>query len=161
MRGRDLRGVRQQALAHLNEYNLSTTLAVTLQKSLNDDETGVIIDFALQQRCVHGVMFQPTQIAAGSIILTPELTRFRSPKCAGVCPLAKARFSLLPTCCPYPHHRRDGDGLHPKNRRRSHPPSPVTPTCSLTAATSSSVSATRAYVSTCTSCSAWTTPWVR
>jgi uncharacterized radical SAM superfamily Fe-S cluster-containing enzyme len=36
---------------------------VTLQKGLNDDEIGKIIDFALQQRCVRGVTFQPTQVA--------------------------------------------------------------------------------------------------
>ena len=76
MHGRDLRRVRQQALAHLNEYDLSTTLAVTLQKSLNDDETGVIIDFALQQRCVHGVMFQPTQIAGRLDNFNPRTDSF-------------------------------------------------------------------------------------
>ena len=36
---------------------------VTLQKGLNDDEIGKTIDFALQQKCVRGVTFQPTQIA--------------------------------------------------------------------------------------------------
>jgi len=36
---------------------------VTLQKSLNDDEIGKTIDFALKQKCVRGVTFQPTQIA--------------------------------------------------------------------------------------------------
>jgi len=66
MRGRDLRSVRLKALEHLNKYNLSTTLVVTLQKGLNDDECGQIIDFALQQRCVRGVTFQPTQ-AAGRV----------------------------------------------------------------------------------------------
>ncbi|MFZ1391578.1 MAG: radical SAM protein, partial [Dokdonella sp.] len=29
----------------------------------NDDEIGAVIDFALKQRCVRGVTFQPTQIA--------------------------------------------------------------------------------------------------
>jgi len=36
---------------------------VTLQKGLNDDEIGSIIDFALKQKCVRGVTLQPTQIA--------------------------------------------------------------------------------------------------
>ena len=43
--------------------NLSTTLVVTLQKGLNDHEMGSTIDFALKQKCVRGVTFQPTQIA--------------------------------------------------------------------------------------------------
>jgi 7,8-dihydro-6-hydroxymethylpterin dimethyltransferase len=63
LRGKDLSDVRIKALEHLNEVNLSTTLVVTLQKGLNDDEMGSIIEFALQQRCVRGVTFQPTQIA--------------------------------------------------------------------------------------------------
>lgn len=63
MRGKDMTAIRKQALAHLNEFNLSTTLVVTLQKGVNDDELGAVIDYALQQRCVRGVTFQPTQIA--------------------------------------------------------------------------------------------------
>lgn len=63
LRGVDLRTVRQQAIAHLNEWNISTTLVVTLKKGLNDHEIGDIIDFALQQRCVRGVTFQPIQAA--------------------------------------------------------------------------------------------------
>jgi len=63
MRGANLVLIREQALMHLNELNLSTTLVVTIQKNLNDDEIGTIIDFALKQRCVRGVTLQPTQIA--------------------------------------------------------------------------------------------------
>src|SRR5262249_19287977 len=63
LRGEDLTDVRRRALDHLNEHNISTTLVVTLKKGLNDDEIGQIIDFALKQRCVRGVTFQPVQIA--------------------------------------------------------------------------------------------------
>lgn len=63
LRGEDLTEIRQKAIANLNKYNLSTTLVVTLQKGLNDDEIGKIIEYGLQQRCVRGVTFQPTQIA--------------------------------------------------------------------------------------------------
>jgi hypothetical protein len=63
LRGADLSKIRQQALANLNRVNLSTTLVVTLQKGLNDGEIGKVIDFALKQKCVRGVTFQPTQIA--------------------------------------------------------------------------------------------------
>ena len=63
LRGEDLRAIRLKALEHLNEFNLSTTLVVVLQKSLNDDEIGKILDFALKQKCVRGVTFQPTQYA--------------------------------------------------------------------------------------------------
>lgn len=60
MRGKDLRDVRMNAIQKLNELNLSTTLVVTLQKGLNDDEIGEVISYALKQKCVRGVTFQPT-----------------------------------------------------------------------------------------------------
>lgn len=63
LRGEDLREVRMGAIANLNKYNLSTTLVVTLQKGLNTDEIGEIIEYALKQPCVRGVTFQPTQQA--------------------------------------------------------------------------------------------------
>lgn len=63
LRGADLRRIREKAIEHLNRLNLSTTLVVTLQKGLNDDEIGKTIDYALEQPCVRGVTFQPTQIA--------------------------------------------------------------------------------------------------
>ena len=63
LRGQDLRETRTKALENLNKYNLSTTLVVTLQRGLNDDEIGKIIEFALKQPCIRGVTFQPTQVA--------------------------------------------------------------------------------------------------
>jgi 7,8-dihydro-6-hydroxymethylpterin dimethyltransferase len=75
LRGKDLTDTRIQALKHLNELNLSTTLVVTLQKGLNDDEIGKIIEFALQQKCVRGVTFQPTQIAGRTENFNPATDR--------------------------------------------------------------------------------------
>lgn len=63
LRGKDLTKIRQKALDNLNQLNLSTTLVVTLQKGLNDDEIGKIINYALEQKCVRGVTFQPIQIS--------------------------------------------------------------------------------------------------
>jgi uncharacterized radical SAM superfamily Fe-S cluster-containing enzyme len=63
MRGADLTKIRAQGLEHLNRLNLSTTLVVTLQQGVNDDEIGKIIDYGMQQRAVRGITFQPTQIA--------------------------------------------------------------------------------------------------
>jgi len=75
IRGAKLWKIREQALAHLNELNLSTTLVVTLQKGLNDDEIGKTIQFALQQPCVRGVTFQPTQIAGRLQNFNPQTDR--------------------------------------------------------------------------------------
>jgi uncharacterized radical SAM superfamily Fe-S cluster-containing enzyme len=79
LRGEDLTEVRRKAIDHLNQFNVSTTLVVTLQKGVNDHEIGDILDYALKQKCVRGVTFQPTQVAgrndnyndqAGRITLT-------------------------------------------------------------------------------------------
>src|SRR6185437_13237023 len=75
LRGKDLTDVRMKALEHLNALNLSTTLVVTLQQGVNDDEIGKIIEFALQQRCVRGVTFQPTQIAGRTENFNPATDR--------------------------------------------------------------------------------------
>lgn len=75
LRGKDLTDIRIKALEHLNEFNLSTTLVVTLQKDLNDDEIGEIIEFAVKQRCVRGVTFQPTQVAGRIESFNPATDR--------------------------------------------------------------------------------------
>jgi tetraether lipid synthase len=75
MRGKDLTDVRRQALENLNEVNLSTTLVVTLQRGVNEDEMGAIIDYALKQPCVRGVTFQPVQVAGRTDGFDPATDR--------------------------------------------------------------------------------------
>ncbi|MCI3923177.1 radical SAM protein [Paenibacillus sp. TRM 82003] len=75
LRGADLRDVRRKALERLNELNVSTTLVVTLKKGLNDGEIGDIIRFALTQRCVRGVTFQPIQAAGRMERYDPSVDR--------------------------------------------------------------------------------------
>ncbi len=64
LRGLDLRNVRRAAIARLNELEISTTLVVTVKRGLNDGELGRIIEYAVSQPCVRGVVFQPVQSAA-------------------------------------------------------------------------------------------------
>jgi 7,8-dihydro-6-hydroxymethylpterin dimethyltransferase len=75
LRGANLKKIREQAIANLNKVNLSTTLVVTLKKGLNDNEIGEIIEYALQQKCVRGVTFQPTQIAGRLVNFNHETDR--------------------------------------------------------------------------------------
>lgn len=75
LRGVDLSAVKRQAIAHLNEFNLSTTLVVTLQNGLNTQEIGKIIDFALHQKSIRGVTFQPVQIAGRLTQFDPHQDR--------------------------------------------------------------------------------------
>ncbi|WP_055436155.1 radical SAM protein [Lacinutrix algicola] len=75
LRGADLNHIREKAIANLNAVNLSTTLVVTLQKGLNDNEIGKIIEYALKQKCCRGVTLQPTQIAGRLDNFNPETDR--------------------------------------------------------------------------------------
>lgn len=75
LRGEDLSTTRQKAIDHLNEFNLSTTLVVTVEKGANDDELGEIINYGLKQRCVRGVTFQPVQVAGRTEDFDPSRDR--------------------------------------------------------------------------------------
>jgi 7,8-dihydro-6-hydroxymethylpterin dimethyltransferase len=75
LRGADLREIRQKAIDHLNEFNISTTLVVTLKKGLNDQEVGKIIQWGLQQKAVRGVTFQPIQDAGRTEHFDPATDR--------------------------------------------------------------------------------------
>ncbi|MGZ6507315.1 MAG: radical SAM protein, partial [Tumebacillaceae bacterium] len=75
LRGADLREIRKKAIEHLNEFNISTTLVVTLKKGLNDKEVGEIIQYGLKQRAVRGVTFQPIQDAGRIENFDPQLNR--------------------------------------------------------------------------------------
>jgi len=63
IRGADLRRVRDEALARLEDAGISTTLVVVVKKGVNDHELGGILEHALSYRCVRGVTFQPVQDA--------------------------------------------------------------------------------------------------
>ena len=63
LRGADLRRIRDEALARLDALDLSTTLVVTVQRGVNDQELGAILDEAASHRAVRGVTLQPVQHA--------------------------------------------------------------------------------------------------
>jgi uncharacterized radical SAM superfamily Fe-S cluster-containing enzyme len=67
LRGADLRKVREQALANLEEAGISTTLVCVVKKGVNDDEVGAIVRHALSYTCVRGITFQPVQDAGRNL----------------------------------------------------------------------------------------------
>ncbi len=75
LRGADLREVRLQALRRLEELGISTTLVVTVKRSVNDDEIGDIVKFALEYDCVRGVTFQTIQDAGRNEGFAPPENR--------------------------------------------------------------------------------------
>ncbi len=63
LRGADLRRIHEQALARLDALGLSTTLVMTVQRGVNDEEIGAVIRHATQHACVRGVTLQPVSDA--------------------------------------------------------------------------------------------------
>ncbi len=72
LRGMDVTHIHEKAIALLNQYNISTTLVVTLKKGLNDAEIGDILAYAVKQRCIRGVTFQPIQAVGRTENFQPE-----------------------------------------------------------------------------------------
>jgi hypothetical protein len=67
LRGADLRRIREQALANLEDAGISTTLVCVVKKGVNDDEIGEIVRHALTYSCVRGITFQPIQDAGRNV----------------------------------------------------------------------------------------------
>lgn len=75
LRGADLTSIRAQAIEKLNRLSVSTSLVVTLKKGTNDGEIGKIINWALEQPCVRGVVLQPVQAAGRYEHFDPAVDR--------------------------------------------------------------------------------------
>lgn len=59
LRGLDLRAIKLQAIANLTKYEIPINLTATIKHGLNDDEIGAIVKFAIGEKMVRGVTFQP------------------------------------------------------------------------------------------------------
>ena len=86
LRGEDLSEIKSKCLEKLNKFNIHTTLVATIEKGLNDDELGKIIDFAVTQNCIRGVTFQPTQFAGRVDDFNPMINKYN---------LSEARNDIL------------------------------------------------------------------
>lgn len=51
--------LKQRALEIISKYHIPTTLVATLEKGLNDDQIGDIVRYAVKNRFIRGVTFQP------------------------------------------------------------------------------------------------------
>jgi uncharacterized radical SAM superfamily Fe-S cluster-containing enzyme len=106
LRGEDVREVKRRALVNLRECGVNTVLACTVQRGVNEDEYGAIVDFALTQPFVRGVVFQPT-FFAGRYPRFDPLDRVTLPDVLkGVA--AQSRYGLeasdfFPIPCCYPN----------------------------------------------------------
>ncbi len=60
IRGMDLTGIKRHAIENLARFDVSTVLVSTVQRGVNENEMGAIVDYALETPIVRGVVFQPT-----------------------------------------------------------------------------------------------------
>jgi uncharacterized radical SAM superfamily Fe-S cluster-containing enzyme len=75
IRGADLRRVREQALANLERYGISTSLVCVIRKGVNDHEIGDVLRYAQSWGCVRGVTFQPVQDVGRNDGFDPQANR--------------------------------------------------------------------------------------
>jgi 7,8-dihydro-6-hydroxymethylpterin dimethyltransferase len=59
IRGRDLRSVKQRALDRCADVGLVVILAAAVERGINEDELGDIVEFGVGHPAVRGVAFQP------------------------------------------------------------------------------------------------------
>ncbi len=60
IRGVDLSDVKRLAVKNLSEFNVGTVLVSTVQRGVNEDEMGQVVDYAMETPIIRGVVFQPT-----------------------------------------------------------------------------------------------------
>ncbi|MDE1767203.1 MAG: radical SAM protein [Thaumarchaeota archaeon] len=60
LRGARLKDAKMKAIENLEKYGLMTVLVATIQRGVNESEIGNLIDFALTNGIVRGLVLQPT-----------------------------------------------------------------------------------------------------
>jgi len=60
IRGEDLSKIKLKTVDMLEKYGLDIVLVATVQRNVNEDELGKIVDFAMSKSAVKGLVIQPT-----------------------------------------------------------------------------------------------------
>ena len=68
LRGEPLLETKLKALEILGEVGIHTTLAVTLQGGVNDDQLGKLVHFAIERPWITGISFQPATYSGRYVI---------------------------------------------------------------------------------------------
>lgn len=59
LRGKDLLKTKQQAIKNLTKYKIPITLVSTIERGINDQEIGKIVEFGINTKYIRGINFQP------------------------------------------------------------------------------------------------------
>jgi uncharacterized radical SAM superfamily Fe-S cluster-containing enzyme len=108
LRGMDTRALKEQALAHLAEYDVNTNILCVVAKGVNEDEVGQVFDLGMRLPFVRGVTYH-TMVYTGkggkhfprdsrTVITTPDIMRLLDQQTGGR--LAMADFTPIPA--PHP-----------------------------------------------------------
>jgi hypothetical protein len=105
IRGKDLVKEKKRAVEVCNELGMTTVLVPTLIAGINDNEIGALIQYALAQKKVFGVNFQPVTLTGRvdapdiASMTIPQVLNEIEAQTSGV--LEKSDFRPIP--CPHPH----------------------------------------------------------
>lgn len=105
IRGADLTDSKLQAIKNLEEFDIPIILVATIQRGVNEDEIGQLVDFVISKKSIRGLVFQPTFYAGRhpdfdpkNVVTLPEVIR-------NICTQSKSIFQnedFLPIPCCYP-----------------------------------------------------------
>lgn len=59
LRGRNLLDLKMQAIKNLTKYKIPITLVATIERGINDQEIGKIVEFGINTKYIRGINFQP------------------------------------------------------------------------------------------------------
>ncbi|MEI8012351.1 MAG: radical SAM protein [Candidatus Omnitrophota bacterium] len=98
-------GLKQKALDAIARYHIPTTLVTTLEKGVNDSHIGKIVDFAVKNRYIRGITFQPMTYVNGAVKFDP-MDRLTLPDVVKAVEIqTKGMFGakdFIPLPCSYP-----------------------------------------------------------
>lgn len=72
LRGMALSEIKQQAIRNLARYKIPITLVSTIERGINDLETGKIVEFGIRTDYIRGVNFQPVALFGRLSSSTPD-----------------------------------------------------------------------------------------
>ena len=105
IRGSNLTETKLKAIENMEKHDIRIVLVCTVQRGVNEDEVGNVVDFALSRKSIKGVVFQPTFYSGRhpavdplNVVTLPEIIKRITEK-------SKHRLTdtdFVPTPCCYP-----------------------------------------------------------
>ncbi len=114
LRNKDLLGIKQKAIDNCNKYNIGVTLVPTIVPTVNTNDIGNIIKYAISRApAVRGVHFQPVSYFGRIPKMPTDEERFTLDELLEAIEFQAGsvvrKDSLLPSCCDHPMCGFHGD----------------------------------------------------